>query len=257
MEAMGTPELDPERERRCRERIDAHLRKLGQRNVEQNVEQLCSLLGFNDRFDYFCERAPELSRERLLVSGCAIGSEMLAATSYGFEQVVGTEVDPEYVSITRERLGDDPRFEALGYDGITLPFPDHSFTAVASGHIIEHTPSPHRYLGEHMRVLKPGHHLFLEFPNRYHGTELHTGVASVEWLPKLVRTPALYALASRFALRSPEARRCYEAIRTTLQPVSVWQIRMYLGSYGEHRGDVIHRYAPAPGFIRMIIRKRA
>jgi SAM-dependent methyltransferase len=247
---------DPVAEAACRARLAEYLTRVGQHPVERNVDELCSLeSGVCDRFNYAAPRMPEAARARLLVSGCAAGSEMILARTYGFREIVGTEVVPEYVGIARERLRGARGFHALLYDGRNLPFAADTFTAVMSGHIIEHTSSPYRYLEEHMRVLAPGGLLFLEFPDRYHLVELHTGLPSVEYLPSPLRSLALRYLACRFSPFSPSQRQLYHVIRTTLQPVSVFQVKRYLAQLPYRNCRVVHHYAPAPGYRRMLITK--
>jgi SAM-dependent methyltransferase len=229
---------------------------VGQTPVDRNVEELFSLQsGVVDRFHYFAPRMPRSTRRRLLVSGCAAASEMIIARNCGFQTIVGTEVASPYVDITRRRLQGQKGFYVILYDGRRLPLRANVFTAVVSGHIIEHTRSPYAYLKEHMRVLAHGGFLFLEFPNRYHGTELHTGLPSLEYLPRPLRSLALRFCASSFSRLPPDQRLRYNAIRETLQPLSVWQIAMYLLLMGDRRARIVHHYAPAPGFTRMLITK--
>jgi SAM-dependent methyltransferase len=248
---------EPGREAACLTRLIEYLTRVGQVPVDRNAEELFSLdSGMNDRFNYFAPRMPESTRRRLLVSGCAAGSEMIVARKYGFQEVIGTEVVQEYVDISLQRLAGQDGFEVFFYDGKNLPFASNSFTAVVSGHIIEHTPSPYDYLTEHMRVIAPGGFLFLEFPNRYHLVELHTGLPSLEYLPRPLRSLGLRYCASRFSVFSAHKRKRYGDILRTLQPVSVWQIKMYLRRMGYHDASVVHHYAPAPGYTRLLIVKK-
>lgn len=247
---------EPDREIACRAVLEEYLTRIGQEPVDRNVDELFSLeSGVCDRFDYFAPRLPESARRRLLVSGCAVGSEMIIARRYGFQEILGTEVVPEYVQITQRRLLDSNGFGVVLYDGHHLPFPNDTFSAIVSGHIIEHTPSPYEYLKEHLRLLASGGFLFLEFPNRYHRVELHTGLPSLEYLPRPLRSMALRYCASRFSVFSPDKRRLYDSVRRTLQPVSVWQIKTYLLMMREWRPRVIHHYSPARGFTRLLITK--
>jgi SAM-dependent methyltransferase len=246
----------PEREAACRAKLTEYLTRVGQDPVDRNVDELFSLeSGVSDRFDYFAPRVPKNTRRRLLVSGCAAASEMIIARRYGFQEILGTEVVQEYVEISRQRLLGQDGFDVFLYDGKNLPFASDTFTAVVSGHIIEHTPSAYDYLKEHVRVLAPGGFLFLEFPNRYHLIELHTGLPSLEYLPKLLRSLGLQFLGSQFSPLSPKQRKRYDEIRRTLQPVSVWQIKRYLSRMTSCNARVIHHYAPAPGYTRMLIAK--
>jgi SAM-dependent methyltransferase len=245
---------DPDHESACRARLTEYLTSVGQEPVDRNADELFSLQsGVCDRFNYFAPRMPESARRRLLVSGCAAGSEMIIARGFGFQEIFGTEVAQDYVDITNQRLHRQQGFQALLYDGRDLPFADSAFSAVVSGHIIEHTAQPYYYLREHMRVLAPGGFLFLEFPNRYHRIELHTGLPSLEYLPAPVRSLGLRLLSSRFSTLSSDKRRGYDAIRRTLQPVSVWQIKAFLSRMSFSDARVVHHYAPVPGYTRMLI----
>ena len=247
---------DPDREATCRLELREYLTRVGQEPVDRNVDELFSLdSGVCDRFNYFAARMSEGTRPRLLVSGCAAGSEMIIARRYGFQEILGTEVVADYVLIAQRRLQNQSGFHVVLYDGYKLPFADGTFTAVVSAHIIEHTPSPFHYLREHIRVLGRGGFLFLEFPNRYHLTELHTGLPSVEYLPGPLRSLALRYRASAFSRRSQSQRNRYAAILRTLQPVSVWQIKMYLRMMKDFNSRVVHNYSPAPGYTRMLIAK--
>jgi SAM-dependent methyltransferase len=248
--------VSADREKRCEARLREYLTRVGQKPVEQELFELFSLTsGVSDRFDYFVPRLPAGARRTLLISGCPAGAEMIIARRYGFQRIIGTEVVPEYVEITAERLAGQAGFGAVLYDGRNLPFPDETFTTIVSGHIIEHTPSPYEYLREHMRVLAPGGYLFLEFPGRYHRTELHTGLPSLEYLPRPLRSMGLRFRASRFSHYSADERRRFEEIRQMLRPISVWQVRLFLFRMGYQSSRIVHHYSPAPGFTRMLIAK--
>ena len=54
----------------------------------------------------------------------------------------------------------------------------------------------------------------------------------------------------------PWARRNeYRIVRVTLSPVSLPQVRFWLWKLGAAGGTVIHREVPAPGFVRLLIRR--
>jgi len=251
-------EPDPAREASSRARLVALLERRHQASLEANVEELFSLQsGVCDRFDYFTPRMPAAARKRLLVSGCAAASEMIIARRYGFEQIWGTEVDAALISIARERLGAAPGFEVVQCGDARVPYDDRKFTAVVSGHIIEHTRSPFRYLMEHLRVLAPGGWMFLEYPDRYHPVELHTGLPSLEYLPWALRSLSLRYRASPFSRWTPQQRQRYQDIRMTLKPMSRWQIELFLLLGTTGRARIAHAYAPLPGYTRMLIEKHA
>lgn len=248
---------EPGVEGRCRDLLAVYATQLvAPDRVEEHIEELLDLKGgFVDRFNYFVPRMPDDAKERLLISGCACGSEMIVARRYGFREIHGTEVAPELVEICTERTRGAEGFRATLYEGARLPYADHYFTSVVSGHIIEHTRSPRAYLLEHLRVLRPGGWLFLEFPNRFHWRELHTGVASVEFLPAPLRVLMLRWLASRLSPCAKESRHHYHVIRNTLQPISIGKVRRWLRSARRHPSRLVHHYAPAPGYVRMLIHR--
>jgi hypothetical protein len=126
---------------------------------------------------------------------------------------------------------------------------------VTSGHIVEHTADPCLYLAECLRVLKPGGYLALEFPTRYHHTELHTQLPSAEWLPRPVRNGLLRLLVSRVSPISVKAKAGYTAIvGTNLQQISLGLVKRYLNRSG-HAHSFVRVQKVAPGVIRAALRK--
>jgi SAM-dependent methyltransferase len=191
-----------------------------------------------------------------LVSGCAVGSESIAAKSAGFSEVYGVEISPEYVEIAKQRCAGAPGYYFDLYDGNKLPYAEAKFSIIFSGHIIEHTPNPATYLAELLRVLKKGGWIFMEFPTRYHWRELHTREISGEWLPEPFRTLVYRALTSRYSPLAPARKKNYAAIAQTLKPISVWQIRHYLRECGCGSSKIVAPYQPLPGFQRLLIKKQ-
>lgn len=245
------------KEEDLKSRLLQYLRKSGQSNPEKNADQLFSVDdgGFHSRFDYFNSYIDENAKCQLLVSGCSVGSELIIARKYGFKQIYGTEILREYVEITRQRMEGAKGFHVDLYDGLHLPYADKQFTMIYSGHVIEHTSSPFEYFKEHMRVLSRGGYFFLEFPNRYHIIELHTNLLSVDFLPMPLRWLALKFLSSKLSPFSDLKRSYYNEILETLQPISIWQIKLYLILAGHLKSRILHKYSPVYGYTRMIIKK--
>lgn len=239
-----------------RQLVIQHLKRRQQDNFEKNLEEILDTDGgFVERFDFFVPKLPESAKERMLISGCSAGSEFFVAKRYGFKTVAGTEVEQDLVDICKERLREDPTCTVDLINGSTLPYANEEFTMIYSGHVIEHTPNPFEYFKEHWRVLKPGGFFFLEFPNRYHHTELHTGLPSYEWLPKPIRNFCLRCLETRLFTKDKHKRELYQAVRTTLSPVSVRQIIGFLGKIGLPTSKIEALEIPAPGFMRALVRK--
>jgi len=191
----------------------------------------------------------------ILISGFSLGAEMIVARRYGFGPVYGVEVDPCLVRLCQKRLSYLPDMHPSYYEGTYLPYQDDQFLVVGSGHVIEHTDDPTIYLTECMRVLAPGGYLSLEFPTRYHHTELHTGLPSFEWLPRPVRNTILRLISSRISpLDSGRKNRYQSIVGTNLQQISMGGIKRRLNRSGYRWTLHDHRVA-APGIIRCVIQK--
>jgi len=226
--------------------------------ISSYVDSIVAIDHYLGRFDWLLET---LSRNEaniaspILISGFSAGSEMIAARQSGFQQVYGVEVDPFLVSttVTRTQYFDD--FFPTLYDGQDLPFEDSTFAVVASGHIIEHTNDPFLYLCECLRVLKPGGYLALEFPNRFHRTELHTGLPSLEWLPMHIRNSLLKLITCKFSLLSLNIKNGYRSILgTNLKQISMGKVKSYVKKSG-YNYSILRIDEVAPGVIRTAIRK--
>jgi SAM-dependent methyltransferase len=98
------------------------------------------------------EFAPKLNG-RLLDVGCGTKpyQQLFRVNSY-----VGLDIDS---SISRQRGVAD-----YYYDGKLFPFADDSFDSILCNQVLEHVFNPDEFLGEIMRVLKPGGKLLLTVP---------------------------------------------------------------------------------------------
>jgi ubiquinone/menaquinone biosynthesis C-methylase UbiE len=179
---------------------------------------------------------------------------MLVAHEYGFEEVHGVEVDPFLAEIAQKRFRTLPCLRPICYDGSRMPYPNNHFSSIFSGHIIEHTQDPDFYLCECLRTLSPGGFMFLEFPTRYHHTELHTQLPSCEWMPRSLRNFVIRQLAGPLSpLRRDIKQRYASILGTDLKQVSLGGVKRMLK---HHAGGVIRNcVAPVPGVVRCIIQK--
>ncbi len=96
---------------------------------------------------------------RLLDVGCGNGRYLSTMRSLGW-QVQGVELSDEGVRVCR--LADLPVHHG---DLASASFPDAAFDLVTVRHVIEHIPTPHAFMQELARVLKPGGLLVVETPN--------------------------------------------------------------------------------------------
>lgn len=248
-------------ERNARALLTRHFETIYRERTPAYVEGVLAIDHYRSRYDHarsILGTDWPHSTDALLVSGYGAGSEMLLARQYGAGRVCGVEVEPIWEEVTRVRLAHLPQMFPTVYDGRILPYADGDFQAVMSGHIIEHTGDPERYLHECLRVLAPGGVLVLEFPTRYHWRELHTGLPSLEWLPGLLRKALLRVLASRRPRWvSERARHGYESILgTDLKPISSGMITRWC-QRSPWPSALVHRTLAAPGVVRMIVQRQA
>ena len=126
-----------------------------------------------------------------------------------------------------------------------------------SGHVIEHSQDTQLYIKECMRVLKDGGILFLEFPNRYHWKELHTGLFSFEWLPHKFRNAIIRLISSKYSPLNSSVKQRYESILSTgLQQISLTGIQRMLRK-SRVGYELLNPILAAPGIIRCVIRKNS
>ncbi len=251
-------QLDRAVEDEIRLRLRQHLSPCYQDRTKSYIENLLATDGYVDRFQYLHSVVgPDVFHPsaKILIAGFGAGSEMITAKQFGFGLVYGVEVDPFWVSICQSRLYYLLDMYPSYYKGDYLPYTDKMFDVVASGHVIEHTHVPYLHLQECLRVLKHYGYLSLEFPSRYHHTELHTQLPSFEWLPRSIRNGLLRSLSGRFSLlRDRHKSRYYDIVASNLQQISMGGVRRML-KRTSYPHLILNKAKPAPGIIRCIIQK--
>lgn len=250
--------LDTAVEDEIRRLLLEHFAPSYQDRVNSYVQALLAPESYVSRFEYLRSvigsdgLRPEV---KILISGCGAGSEMLEARKLGLEHIYGVEVEQFWITVCQRRLKYFSNMHTSHYDGDYLPYDDAEFDVVASGHVVEHTRDPELYLRESMRVLVPGGYLSLEFPNRYHHTELHTHLLSFEWLPRPIRNAIVRALSSLLSPLKDDVKTRYSAITATnLQQISIGGIKRSLNRIGEPF-SILNSVRAMPGVTRCVIRK--
>jgi SAM-dependent methyltransferase len=250
--------LDSEVEARVAALLVQHYAPTFGDRVDEFVRSVMAIEPYSSRFLYFkTVVGPAIfnSDSSVLVSGCGAGCEMIVARQWGFGEIYGVEVDPVWVSACEMRLAQLPGMHVLCYDGDQLPYSDAMFDVVTSGHVIEHTRDPGRYLAESLRVLKPGGFLNLEYPARYHHVELHTQLPSLEWLPRPLRDCGYRVLGSNVSPLAPRTKQLYRSIyETRLHQVSLPAVRRWLGR-SSLRYTIVNVTRAAPGVTRLVVRR--
>lgn len=157
--------------------------------------------GLRERLDLMVRylSASAMGGGRLLDIGCGDGQALQILGDLGWS-ALGVEIDPSAVQVARSR-GLDVRQGTLSRSA----FPDGTFDAVTSSHVIEHVHDCRGFLAESYRVLKPGGTLVAVTPNaRARSHRVH----GEHWLnldpPRhlaLFTADALRALAKSVGLR--------------------------------------------------------
>lgn len=98
----------------------------------------------------------------LLDVGCGAGT-LLSGMDQRSLVLHGIDLVPEMVYEARRR---NPQGRFLVAEATRIPFAEASFDALTCLGVLEYVPAPQGVLREMHRVLKPGGHLIVSFPNR-------------------------------------------------------------------------------------------
>jgi len=96
---------------------------------------------------------------RLLDVGCGNGRYLRTMRSLGW-QVEGVELNRQSAEFCRST-----GLSVHNGDLASAQFPSASFDVITARHVIEHIPTPQRFMAELARLLKPGGSLVVETPN--------------------------------------------------------------------------------------------
>jgi len=97
--------------------------------------------------------------------------------------VVSLDYSMPSLEMVRSSVPDGADVSLCCGDAFSLPFPDETFDLVFHQGLLEHFRNPGDMLTEHHRVLKPGGHILVDVPQRWHYyTPLkHAMIAAGRW----------------------------------------------------------------------------
>lgn len=104
--------------------------------------------------------------DTLLDVGCASGHQVFAAAPV-VARSVGVDVAADFVNAGKA-YAEEHRVNNVEFavtDGLTLPYPDATFTKLICSEVIEHIPDSTQLFSEIMRVLVPGGRAVFTVPN--------------------------------------------------------------------------------------------
>lgn len=198
-------------------RIQANEHPLVLTDQFESLEQLCLHLMHCYSYEIIADAA---RAKAVLDLGCNVGygTDLLHRVA---ASVVGVDVSQHALADAKRRY---PHLDLRIYDGVALPFEDHSFDVVCSLQVVEHIPEPLLYLTEIFRVMRPGGVAYLTTPNaairldpgmqpwnRFHVREYRAGELRAE-LRAVFRDVEIRGLFARPELYQVEFQRCQRAL---------------------------------------------
>lgn len=112
----------------------------------------------------FARLAPQWKNGQSLDFGCGAGGLTYRIAEVS-DRCIGIDLDPEKIAFGRGqalRVG-RTNVEFLCYDGGDVPLPDASFDSIYCVDVVEHLPTPEKFVAEFRRLLRPGGMLFVSF----------------------------------------------------------------------------------------------
>jgi SAM-dependent methyltransferase len=119
----------------------------------------------DDRLVAFLLSRLDVAGKRVLEVGAGTGRDSLALAERG-ARVVTVDYSDQSLRLTRGVAGS--KLDIVCGDALGLPFADNSFDIVFHQGLLEHFRAPIDLLRENHRVLKPGGHVLVDVPQRWH-----------------------------------------------------------------------------------------
>lgn len=127
--------------------------------------------------------------------GCGGGGKTCYYATYGPKKMIGIDIVPHYAEegnafAKHKGLSDVVSF--MTGDAARMTFEDNTFDTIIMNDAMEHVGEPEKTLEECFRVLKPGGHLYINFPPYYHPYGAHLSDAiGIPWVHALFSEQAL------------------------------------------------------------------
>lgn len=135
------------------------------------------------------------SDKTVLDIGCGGGGKTCYYATLGPKKMIGIDIVPHYAeegnAFAREKgLADVVSF--MTGDAARTDFADNTFDTIIMNDAMEHVAEPEKTLEECFRILKPGGHLYINFPPYYHPYGAHLSDAiGIPWVHALFSEQAL------------------------------------------------------------------
>ncbi|MDD3642234.1 MAG: class I SAM-dependent methyltransferase [Candidatus Krumholzibacteria bacterium] len=119
---------------------------------------------------------------RVLEVGAGTGRDGILMAARG-ARVVSLDYSRPSLDMIRGGAPEGADLEPVCGDAFALPFPDCTFDLVFHQGLLEHFRNPLDMLAEHRRVLRPGGHILVDVPQRWHYYTVikHILIAAGKW----------------------------------------------------------------------------
>jgi ubiquinone/menaquinone biosynthesis C-methylase UbiE len=140
--------------------------------------------------------------------GCGGGGKTCYYATFGPAKIIGIDIVPHYAeegnAFAREKgLSDIASF--MTADASQMPFADETFDTIIMNDAMEHVDHPEKTLEECFRVLKPGGHLYINFPPYYHPYGAHLSDAiGIPWVHALFSEKTMIDAYKRLVSKLPD-----------------------------------------------------
>ncbi|GED69454.1 hypothetical protein BRE01_31560 [Brevibacillus reuszeri] len=127
--------------------------------------------------------------------GCGGGGKTCYYATFGPKKMIGIDIVPHYAeegnAFAKEKGLDDVVSFVTG-DAANMSYADDTFDTIIMNDAMEHVGEPEKTLEECFRILKPGGHLYINFPPYYHPYGAHLSDAiGIPWVHALFSEQAL------------------------------------------------------------------
>lgn len=142
--------------------------------------------------------------------GCGGGGKTCYYATFRPKKIIGIDIVPHYAdegnAFAQEKgLADIAQF--MTGDASRMPFEDATFDTIIMNDAMEHVDQPEKTLAECFRVLKPGGHLYINFPPYYHPYGAHLSDAiGIPWVHSLFSEAAMIEAYKELVTPLPDGR---------------------------------------------------
>jgi SAM-dependent methyltransferase len=142
--------------------------------------------------------------------GCGGGGKTCYYATFRPNKIIGIDIVEHYAEegnafARQKNLADIASF--MTADASAMPFADETFDTIIMNDAMEHVDQPEKTLAECFRVLKPGGHLYINFPPYYHPYGAHLSDAiGIPWVHSLFSERTLIDSYKRLVADLPDGQ---------------------------------------------------